>query len=586
MYKLISPSNYLAEDILEVVCRNRGLNIQEIKNPSADSIIHYSCLLNIDRAVNVIAHFKELAKSTAIKVGFIADSDTDGYTSFTTAYRYFEKNIPDFELVYYIHDGKQHGITKEAREWALAEDLNILIVPDAGSNDFESHKILREAEIITLVIDHHEADGMSEDAIVVNSQLSPEYTNKQFSGVGITYKFLKALDDELGINDADNYLDLVALGNIADSMEMTQPETRYFTYLGIANLRNEVLKELIFQNIGSWDKVNPHSLAFNVIPKINGTIRAGSQQEKIDLLEAFLGHGLEELHENSRARTEANKIETFLKKACRQAKNAHKRQNDSKKAWIKKIKAKVEKENLNTGYVVPIVFTKKDKFDNNLTGVIAGDLTGFYSKPVIILTQIEGSQECVGSMRGYDPFTKNTQELFLRTNLFNWVKGHANAAGVSINLDNIPKLTQAIDPLLTFEVSEESPELIPVDFAMRANQVSRSVVETVQKNEFYWGKGIESPKFAVTELTASFKDVKISSGGMISIEVNGVKYVQFTADPEFYDYVETPNTLTLTVIGTMGVNEFMGRTSYQFIIKDFKIEDIQENTAQKPIFIF
>lgn len=586
MYKLISPSSILVDDLLERVCTNRGIDVKIIKNPSSDSVIPYHCLKKMDKAVIAFLHFAQLAKEQPITIGLIVDSDADGYTSFTVAYRYIEKNFPEINLVYYVHDGKEHGITSQALEWALEQNLNMLIVPDAGSGDLEAHKTLRENDILTIVLDHHEADEDSPDAIVVNSQLSPDYSNKQLSGVGITYKFLKALDEQLGIEDADEYLDLVALGNIGDSMEMTQPETRYYAYEGISNLQNEVLKEMIFQFIGKWDKVNPHSLAFNVIPKINGAIRAGTQQEKIDLIEALIGHNLDEIHENPKARKEANKTETFLQKAVRQAKNAHGRQNTNKKKWIAKIKEKVAKENLDSGYVVPIVLTKKDKFDNKLTGVIAGDLTGFYKKPVLILTKMEDSQECIGSMRGFDPFTLDTKEMFLQTKLFNWVKGHQNAAGCSIDLDKIPDLSRAIDPLLTFTAKEESDDLIPVDFAMQANQVSRATVETVQKYEKYWGKGIEAPKFAVTQLEVDFKDIAISSGGMISMEANGVKYVQFSADPEFYDYVDTSNTLTLTVVGTMGVNDFMGKTSHQFIIKEFNIDEVKENTNKKPIFIF
>src|SRR5205085_11494007 len=115
----------------------------------------------------------------------------------------------------------------------IPNDINLVIVPDAGSNQFKEHKQLKERNIDVIVLDHHECNEESGDAIVVNSQLSPDYPNKQFSGVGITYKFCKALDDKLGIKHADEYLDLVAIGNVADSQDMRSLETRYFVLKGL-----------------------------------------------------------------------------------------------------------------------------------------------------------------------------------------------------------------------------------------------------------------------------------------------------------------------------------------------------------------
>lgn len=586
MYKLISPSNYFVEDILPVVCRNRKVDINLIKNPSAESIISYTLLDKIDKAVAVFLHFNELAKTQSIKIGLIVDSDMDGYTSFTVAYRYLEKNMPDFELVYFVHSGKQHGVTDEAYEWAIEEDLNILLVPDAGSADFDNHTKLRNAEIITVILDHHDTPHDSEDAIVVNSQLSEGYTNKQFSGVGIVYKFIQALDEALGIEDADNYLDLVAVGNVADAMLMTEPETRYYVYEGIGNLQNEVLKEMIFQFIGKWEKVNPHSLAFNVVPKVNGTIRAGSMEEKIDLLEAFIGHGLEDIHENPKARTEANKQETFLKKAVRQAKNAHARQNTSKKKWIAKIKDKIVEQGQENNHIIIVTLNKKDKFDNNLTGVIAGDLAGYYKRPVLILSENAETGLCTGSMRGYDRFSMHTKELLLQTGTFEWVNGHENAAGCCIHKDNIPHVNSGVEKFLTFEVTEDSPDLVEVDFAFKSKEIGRFVVENVHKYEKYWGKGIEPPLFAVSELEIPSNKIGISSGGKFSAEVNGVHYVQFSVDPELEQYKDTHNNLTLTVVGSMGLNEYMGKTTHQFIIKAFTVDKVEENVGMKPKFIF
>ena len=92
------------------------------------------------------------------------------------------------------------------------KDFKFIIVPDAGSNDYELHKELKDRGIDILVMDHHEAEYVSEDACVINNQLS-DYPNKELSGVGVTWQFCRYLDRLLGTSYADYYIDLVALGN-------------------------------------------------------------------------------------------------------------------------------------------------------------------------------------------------------------------------------------------------------------------------------------------------------------------------------------------------------------------------------------
>ena len=69
-------------------------------------------------------------------------------------------------------------------DYINSHDFNLLIVPDAGSNDYDAHEMLKGQLIDTIILDHHLADKVSEYAIVINNQLS-DYSNKDFSGVGI-----------------------------------------------------------------------------------------------------------------------------------------------------------------------------------------------------------------------------------------------------------------------------------------------------------------------------------------------------------------------------------------------------------------
>ena len=195
---------------------------------------HYSLLDNIDKAVKcLIKHLENQSK-----IFIIADCDVDGVTSFSALYLYLKRLKPDIDLSYGIHTGKQHGITKDIQ---IPDDIDLLIVPDAGSNQFEEHKELKDKGIDIIILDHHEAEEITQDAIIVNNQLC-NYPNKQLSGVAIVYKFLQALDDETWNSMADDYLDLVALGLIGDSMKVTEMETKYLIEKGLSKIRNKQFK--------------------------------------------------------------------------------------------------------------------------------------------------------------------------------------------------------------------------------------------------------------------------------------------------------------------------------------------------------
>lgn len=74
---------------------------------------------------------------------------------------YFVQN----NITYRMHEEKTHGLIFDT----IPEGTKLVIVPDAGSNEYEIHKQCAEAGIDVLIIDHHEADYESEYACVINN---------------------------------------------------------------------------------------------------------------------------------------------------------------------------------------------------------------------------------------------------------------------------------------------------------------------------------------------------------------------------------------------------------------------------------
>lgn len=482
-----------------------------------------------------------------------------------------------------FHTGKQHGITDDIMNQINQLDLDILLVPDAGSNNYFEHKALYDRGILVAVIDHHECERLSDHALIINTQLSPEYPNKQLSGVGVVYKLLKKLDCEFGWNDADSFLDWVMLGNVADSQLITEPETRYYVYEGAKNLQSPLLKEFVFKHIGKWDKVCPQTLSFNLIPKINSMIRLGSQEDKQKLFYAMIGRD-EEFYNTRTKRTE-NLIETVVRTCT----NSHALQNRTKKKWLQIIKDAVQAENLNSRPILVIKFDKKDKFDNALGGVIASGLTNIYRKPVMILTYRSSNDTYAGSMRGYDDFTDDFKKVLLDTELFDYVQGHANAAGVQISAKNLELFNELQDKMIeqySLEGSNIEDNPVMVDFIIPAKNMRPQIVDDVQKYEKYWSKGLEAPIFCIQDLVVNMSDIKVSTGGMLSLEIYGIFYTFFTASEEWIELAGTNNTVTFDAIGTLGINTFMGKEKRQMIVNNYIIKNVEESTRKKFLFEF
>lgn len=174
----------------------------------------------------------------------VVDSDADGFTSSAILINYLHDLFPAWvenNLTYILHTGKQHGLNDHIDELMEKEKwdskFGLVIVPDAGSNDTEECTRLKKEGIKTIVLDHHLCDIDNPDAIVINNQLS-DYPNKDFSGAGVTWQFCRYLDKLLQINNADEYLDLVALGLCADMMSMTSIETKHLINKGFHNVKN------------------------------------------------------------------------------------------------------------------------------------------------------------------------------------------------------------------------------------------------------------------------------------------------------------------------------------------------------------
>ena len=146
------------------------------------------------------------------------DPDVDGFSAAALFINYLAKLFPSYvqnHITYRLQDGKEHGIIPST----IPSNVKIVVAPDSSSNSVEECRELAARGIDILILDHHEADTPAEAACIINNQLC-DYGNKSLAGVGVVYKFCSYLDKLMNTSYADDFLDLVALGCVADMVSL------------------------------------------------------------------------------------------------------------------------------------------------------------------------------------------------------------------------------------------------------------------------------------------------------------------------------------------------------------------------------
>lgn len=196
---------------IQQVFYNRGVyDIQHYIHPTEEDLSSPLLLDNLERGIKcLISH---IINDDDIFV--LIDCDVDGYTSAALLINYLNKLFPHFtqtKIHYDIHNGKEHGLKDKVDELLQHSEYKLIICPDSSSSDLEEHKKLRDNGQDILILDHHQADEITQDRILINNQTC-NYPNKELSGVGIVYQFCRYIDIIMNTTYSEELLDLVATG--------------------------------------------------------------------------------------------------------------------------------------------------------------------------------------------------------------------------------------------------------------------------------------------------------------------------------------------------------------------------------------
>jgi single-stranded-DNA-specific exonuclease len=577
-YKLIGNND--VKNIKHTILKNRGIkDIDNYLNLNQSCLYNYSLLDNIGEGVSLL---KEIINN-GLPIYIIVDCDPDGYTSAGILYHYITTVINYKNIKYIIQEGKKHGLSEEIMSVLLQEQIGLVVLPDAGTNDKEQCDKLNKLGFKILILDHHQKERDNPYAVIINNQMC-EYTNKNLSGVGIVYKFLQALDDEFWFTNSDDYIDLVALGNISDVMDLRECETKYLVDKGIRNISHPLFLSLVNKqsfSIKNTECPTITDISFYITPLLNAMIRTGTQSEK-ELLFRTIIKDYEEFEYTPRKSKNNPKPETIIEsiydRVARLCVNAKSKQSRIQEKAVEEIINVYDESNKENA----ICFINASKFENvtkELTGLVAIKIASQYDKPCLILRKDKSKSDenniiFSGSARNInDGFIDDLKSELENSNLFEELVGHANAFGVSIKKDNIPIAINYFNKKYS-EVSKG--KIYKVDFIFEKN-IDYSVIKDIYSMQHLFSGFLKEPLVVINNIHVDLLsfDVFGNDGKNHWKYQNGViEFIKFNvSENDEMLNIDTfmYSNVTMNVIGKPTINVFGNKTTPQIIIEEYEI---------------
>ena len=358
------------------------------------------------------------ALATDEVIGVFGDFDVDGLTG--TALLVHALQDMGSKVIPYLPDrvDEGHGLNDGAIRSLRARNVSLLLTIDCGSSSAKEVELASSLGMDTIITDHHSLPTTPPDALaVVNPRRSDSsYPYSGLTGAGLSFKLVEALWAALGRPRPDHLLDLVALGTIADVGPLTG-ENRYMVSKGLELLNNTPrvgLKALISRSGLKSGFLDTESLSFWLTPMLNAAGRLGEASTSLDLLNAT---------NSETAQAIAEKLERL---------NIKRRQLTEE--GVAQARRQVEARFEN---IPPIIFVQHKEWLPGILGIIAGNLTESFYRPVVAVS-VDG-QVCRASARSIPEFDI-VEALRGSRSLFHRFGGHPRAAGFTLSSGDLPRL--------------------------------------------------------------------------------------------------------------------------------------------------
>ena len=503
---------------------------------------------DMDKAVERIT----TAVENGEKICVYGDYDADGVTSTSLLYSYLRDSL-GADVMFYIptRTGEGYGMNKGAVDKIHSLGVTLIITVDNGISAREEIDYANSLGIDTVITDHHMPSGAIPKAVaVVNAhQQDDKSPFKDFSGVGVAFKLVMAIEGEYADVDSllENFSDIATLGTIGDIVPLVG-ENRTLVKNGLRHIQNSdrIGINAMKQESGIAEKeINSSNVAFTLVPRINAGGRLGSSEKSVNLLLT---------EDEDEAVTIADKLGM---------------DNRERQSIEKEILASIDEEVRRTPNIVNdkiLVFAGRG-WHQGVVGIAASRIKDIYDKPTIIIG-IDDDGVARGSGRSVEGFSL-CDAVFACSEHLTHYGGHPMAVGISLEKEKINDFRKAIN---AYCKDIKMPyNILHIDCKLNPNQLDLSILDCLSYIE-PCGASNPSPIFGLYNMTI-IATKEIGNGKHMRITLSRgqgqvpVYAVYFNHNFQSCSY---RNGDIVDVAVSLDRNIYNGQENLSVIIKDIK----------------
>jgi len=553
---LVSKTNpdflkYLSQEasispVLAQILINRDMKdpvaVKDFLSPSIEKMHDPFLLPDMDKAVERLK--KSIEKSETLLVH--GDYDADGLTS--TAILVSALRMLGLKTFYHIPNRliEGYGLSIKGIEKAGQCNADLIITADCGISSKESVSKAVSMGMDVIVTDHHEVPDTLPDALAVIDphRKDSEYPFKYLAGVGVAFKLIQALYTELKVEDRDSklesFLDLVALGTIADSVPLNG-ENRIIVSHGLNIINNSGARIAIkaMKEVAGVDKkFLARTLSFTLIPRINA---AGRLDDAGEVVELFLTEDIKE----------AKRIAVLLDEQNRKRK-------EIEGEVFKEAVDMVDPDNVDSAIVL-----SSPNWHAGVIGIVASRLVEMFYRPVFLFS-IEGDT-AKGSARSIPPF-----HLFRAisecSDLLIGYGGHRMAAGARISTDKLPVFKEMLSAKVDNALSpSDMVPVLDIDAAVNLSEINLSLVKELSLLEPF-GNSNKEPLFGARGI--NIVDHRIVGNNHLKMQLSQMDHHMDTIGFGMGDELKNiGSSSTLDIAFVPEINEWNGMRKIQLNLK-------------------
>jgi single-stranded-DNA-specific exonuclease len=391
------------------------------------------------------------------------DFDVDGQTSTTVLVSSLAELGGKVTFHIPVREVESHGVNLPALREVIASGIDLLLTCDTGISAHEAVAFANSKGVNVIISDHHDPPAALPGALaVINPKLGPpDHPLSALPGVGVAFKLAEALHDRLGgANNADDYLDLVALGIVADLAYQVR-DVRYLLQRGLTELHQT--RRLGLQIMMELAEIDPSGLTeehigFELGPRLNALGRLADANLAVELLTT---------KDKSRGRILATQLEGL---------NAERKLLTGQ--VFQAAQAQIERDPSLLDHAALVL--AHEAWPGGVIGIVASRLVDRYDCPVLLIASPDG-ELARGSARSI-PGVNISAAIAVHQQILESFGGHPMAAGFALPRDRIPEFREALSETVAQMISEAHLEpTLTIDGHLPLSELSLELVSDLER---------------------------------------------------------------------------------------------------------